>query len=189
MSFSNEKKKFLLDRLSAKKLICPDFTKIGPSMYGEGISLADLNALVDEGLAEARVVHRCARCPQCSTHQCVIDEHCVHCRSPNLQAIPLFHHIPCACVFEAPEGIDSISSCEKCHESLDANDNTVESVGQSYFCVNCGGRFPEPELSFICLGCGAVHAFHEVTFHRLWGFKSLVVDPDACSRSEGERSG
>lgn len=162
----------LLEVLPHHGWLCPDLTASVNKMYGEGVSVDALHGLVDRGLAESCVFCRCARCPSCSTHQCIVWERCVRCESSNLTAVSLFHHIPCAGIFEAPKGLAAVERCEKCRQAFDEEDgNMVEAVGETYWCNSCGGRSPEPNLAFKCLGCQQVHAFDAVTFHRLWQFK------------------
>lgn len=189
MPLNSSQREALLGHLSTHEWLCLDYTAPAHDMYGKDVTLEGLNALVEEGSAEAKVMHRCACCPKCATYQCVIDEHCVQCQSANLQAIPLFHHIPCACIFEAPEGLMSVRVCRKCHQSLEANDSQVEAVGETYLCLDCGSRAPEPRLSFICLACRCAYTFDEVTFHRIWGFRLLGAASHRPSSSDEKNDG
>lgn len=161
----------LLQRLPKDQWLEPDLSAPSATMYGEGVDQARLHELVDEGVAEAVVLYRCALCPTCDSHQCVVSEQCARCQSANLKAIPLFHHILCAGIFEAPKGLDAIGSCAKCGDEISAQSDRVEPVGETYLCLECHNRSPEPALHFLCLGCHDYHAFDAVTFHRLWGFK------------------
>ena len=158
-------------------------------MYGEGICAETLHALVEEGVIESKVVHRCARCPNCSSHQCVIDERCAACDCANLKTIPLFHHVPCAGIFEAPDDVALIEQCPKCHGAIATDDELVDRVGETYLCLECQGRSPEPQLRFMCLGCHVSHAFADVTFHRLWAFKRRTCIAESSNRLQAGRDG
>ncbi len=163
-----------LEHLPTDEWLCPDLASAVTDMYGPGLSEAGLHALVEKGLAESKVIYRCARCPKCQSHQCVVEESCALCQSANLKTISLFHHIPCAGIFEAPDGIDALEVCPKCDSRLGDQKGLVESVGETYLCLECGGRSPEPQLGFICLGCRRSYGFDEVAFHRLWCFRRLA---------------
>jgi len=165
----------LFDALPKTGWLYPDLTLSAAQMYGQGVRADDLHALVERGLAESKVLCRCARCPACQTHQCSIWERCMRCESANLTAIPLFHHILCAAIFEAPNGLAAVERCEKCDQPLADEPAMVEPVGDTYRCRDCGGHSPEPKLAFYCFGCQKVHAFDEVTFHRLWKFRRATT--------------
>lgn len=166
----------LLEALPTDDWLEPDLAVPAERMYGVGRDVGALDALVREGRATSMVRHRCARCPVCRCHQCIIDERCARCESANLVTVSLYHHIPCAGIFPAPDGIEAVGECPKCHDSLARDPQASEPVGETYRCIDCNAESPEPALQLLCLQCHKAHDLQDVQFHRLWQYRRVDGD-------------
>lgn len=160
----------LLAEINETGVLQPNLRASAGQLYGTQARRKHLWVLVDQGLVSARVVLRAPRCPDCQCYEMLANEACPRCGCANVVSRALYHHIPCAGIFEAAEGIDRVAVCPKCRECLTDARDRIETAGQMYHCCDCNERFPEPVLAFWCLICDHSHALKAVEFHRLHAF-------------------
>ena len=103
-------------------------------------------------------------CPDCRGQWLQLNGRCPECGGCVLQPVPLAHHIPCAGVFEAPEGLAAIKRCPKCRRHDVAESDHLEAVGEVYHCLDCSAHFPEPVMRLYCHDCDFNHRFADVGF-------------------------
>ena len=161
----------LLAKIRARGLVQPDLRAVASQLYESQARADHLWRLVDQDWVIAEPMLRATRCPACQSHEMLAHERCPNCRCANLLTQPLYHHIPCAGIFEFQGQIEDLAQCPKCKSALNQEQDRIELAGQIYHCLDCAQRFPEPVIEFWCLPCNQSHRLEAVSFHRLYAFR------------------
>lgn len=175
-----------LKAVAAAGEVEPDLAQSHESVYPAGLTEDTLLALAQKQCLSKEAVRYCPCCPRCQGAALRINGRCPTCRSADLYAIPLAHHIPCAAVFEAPNGLGAVDGCPKCRSQVTANDDTLEAVGEAYRCKNCSAHFPAPAIRMDCAHCRADHALHDVVFQRFYRYRLTATGKAALERVRGD---
>jgi len=107
-------------------------------------------------------------CPSCNSLALQLNGSCPSCGGYALSAVPLAHHIPCAGIFEAPQGLELVEYCPKCHRNDVGDSDHLETVGEIYYCDDCGDHFPEPSMHLHCQSCQRHHRFGDAQFEIIY---------------------
>ncbi|MCL6621000.1 MAG: hypothetical protein K6T55_02765 [Syntrophobacterales bacterium] len=122
-----------------------------------GQGLMEMNRLAREGLLEAEVVDYVPLCPTCEDFRLACRQVCPGCQSPRWRRTPTIQHYSCGHV--APQTAFVRRDryvCPKCSKELRHIGVDYAKPGEVLLCEVCGGTFQEPELSCLCIRCGAV---------------------------------
>lgn len=96
---------------------------------------------------------------------------CPTCLGSALTTKTLLHHIACAGVFEAPEGVEQVGACPKCRSHITLDSELVERAGAIYICQTCEARFPDPVISMYCYPCEINYPLADVNFSQVYSYE------------------
>jgi hypothetical protein len=154
-----------------------------PLLLGINNARALLERLADGGLLRRRFFERLYVCQHCGSSQLHAREVCLSCHSSYLAEHSLVHHYSCGfqaiqSAFEHRDGY----VCPKCHKQLRHYGVDYDKPGLVTACQACGETMAEPEVSFICTGCGS-YTSGENAAQRDWYHYDLLADGLAALRA------
>ena len=159
-----------LSIIAAAGVVEPALTKPAVQRYPLPLTQEMLAGLLARKWVSAEAVTYVPACPLCNEVSLILNGACPDCFHYDRTRITLAHHIPCAGVFEAPNGLEKIECCPKC-QGRDMTDNDLEAVGEIYYCNDCAQRFPEPAMRLSCQSCKRNHPISDVCFDTLYAYR------------------
>jgi hypothetical protein len=154
-----------------------------PLLLGINNARAVLERLADGGLLRRRFFERLYVCQHCGSSQLHAREVCLGCHSSHLSEHSLVHHYSCGfqakqAAFEDRDGY----VCPKCHKQLRHYGVDYDKPGLVISCQSCGETMADPEVGFICAGCGS-YTSSENAGQRDWYHYDLLPDGLAALRA------
>lgn len=163
----------------------PDLTQPLNAVYAQTANPAELQELAAEGLVTGQAVTYVPCCPKCQGLIMQLNASCPQCHCYALCTTTLAHHMPCAGIFEAPDGLEAITDCPKCRSPIGPDQNGLESVGEMHCCEDCHAHFPEPVMRMYCADCDTNHPMHDLRFHSIYRYQ-LTPAGEAALHRDGE---
>jgi len=122
-----------------------------------GQALREMNRLAQEGLLVAEVEDFIPLCPTCEDFRLICRQVCPHCHSPRVRRTTTIQHYSCGHVAPQTAFVQRDRYvCPKCGKELRHIGVDYAKPGEVVVCEACGETSPEPELSCLCIRCGAV---------------------------------
>ena len=172
-----------LDALSDLGVLVPDLKKTAADFYPVTFRPQDLDSLTAKGLVARKAMMFAPTCPNCTALMLTPNGSCPTCREHTLTAIPLLHHIPCAGIFDAPEGIEQVEQCPKCRSQIQPDSELLETAGEMHYCQTCETRFPDPVISMYCHQCKNHCPLHDARFSQVHSYAITEAGKNLLKRS------
>jgi len=109
-------------------------------------------------------------CNLCGSVKIGQNFHCAACNSSNFKHGKLIEHFKCGNVSVEDSYKNNI--CPKCHKEIKIIGVDYKVMDNYYVCSNCGEKFPEPTMDYVCIRCNNKFKLEQAKWITSEGFRS-----------------
>lgn len=109
-------------------------------------------------------------CNMCGSVKIGQNFHCTACNSSNFKHDKLIEHFKCGNVSLEDSYKNNI--CPKCHKEIKIIGVDYRIMDNYYICSNCGEKFPEPTMDYVCIRCNNKFKLEQAKWITSEGFRS-----------------
>jgi predicted RNA-binding Zn-ribbon protein involved in translation (DUF1610 family) len=112
-------------------------------------------------------------CNQCKSLRIIPVFFCPVCNGTNFAQGKLIEHFKCGNV--SVEDSYKESKCPKCQKEIKILGVDFRSLDNYYICNDCGEKFPDPSLNYICAKCSNIFPLEKAKWVTSEGYKSISL--------------
>jgi len=130
----------------------PIYPKIQPFLSKYKIDSTNLlERAAKMGLLKRGIYDKVITCPKCNSLRLIARLHCPRCGSKNIEPARILVHSLCGYAgIELDFKKEEELVCPNCGRPIDED---YQVIGELFSCLNCGQRFPVPDVKFECAEC------------------------------------
>ncbi len=130
----------------------PIYPKIQPFLSKYRIdAIKLLEKAAKMGLLKREVYDKVITCPKCGSLRLIARLHCPRCGSKNIESARILVHELCGYAgIELDFKKEEELVCPNCGRPIDED---YQVLGELFSCLDCGHRFPVPDVKFECAEC------------------------------------
>ncbi len=132
----------------------PIYPEIQPFVSKYRIDAVELlEKATNMGLLRKEIYDRVITCPKCGSLKLIARLHCPRCGSKNIESARILVHELCGYAgieLDFRKEDDNLI-CPNCNRPVNQD---YQVIGELFSCLDCGHRFPMPDVKFECVECG-----------------------------------